>query len=511
MKKTLLSIFLIALGLTINAQTIYVNINATGANNGTSWGNAYLSLRTALLNASTNSTIWVASGTYKPYVSSRSDYFNINIGGLKIYGGFAGNETSLTQRVFGSNETILSGDASGNDSGTPTYTNSSYTDNCYNVMVVSGAGNDLTLDRLTITGGFANGSSGTTTDGAGIYFGTNIARFTMQNCKVSKNVSKQGGAISAPLMNPSVGDTLTINACEFSENLSGFGAGIYASADFSATTINISNCLFTKNTAKNTSGTNGYAGSSIWIAGYATGSTITTNIANCTFAKNTDEGTYSGMANNNRSTVVLSKAFSSSLHYTNISSCIFWDNTNPGGVAPSISKANDNFFASTFLLLQSSDQNNFAGLVPSAGSAGNNNLDPLFVNSAGGNFQLSASSPAINTGDNSKVVGSNDVFNNQRIFNSTVDRGAIEFGSSPTGINDLNTLNNITFYPNPATSIIHIQTEGTILTMSIYNTLGDLVQQENVNTFSIEQLSTGIYMLQVKTEKGTGTIRFVKE
>ena len=65
MKKTLLSIILIALGLTINAQITYVNINATGLNNGTSWANAYNDLHSATYNT-TVGEIWVAQGTYSP-------------------------------------------------------------------------------------------------------------------------------------------------------------------------------------------------------------------------------------------------------------------------------------------------------------------------------------------------------------------------------------------------------------------------------------------------------------
>jgi hypothetical protein len=81
-----------------------------------------------------------------------------------------------------------------------------------------------------------------------------------------------------------------------------------------------------------------------------------------------------------------------------------------------------------------------------------------------------------------------------------------------TGINQLtNTNSELSIFPNPSSTNLTVKTDEEIQTISIYNSLGALVQTEKTNVFSVEQLSSGLYILKVKTEKGTQTIRFIKE
>ncbi|RZL06044.1 MAG: hypothetical protein EOO89_24970, partial [Pedobacter sp.] len=90
-------------------------------NDGTTWDTAYdkSKLQQAINEAETSEDqVWVAKGNYKPTQnltgSVDADKSFILRNGVKIYGGFAGNNTdNLTNRNFVTNETILSGDFGG--------------------------------------------------------------------------------------------------------------------------------------------------------------------------------------------------------------------------------------------------------------------------------------------------------------------------------------------------------------------------------------------------------------
>jgi hypothetical protein len=68
--------------ITANA-IIYVKHNATGSNDGTSWNNAYTTIKAALTAANDGAEIYVVSGSY-PITASLAQK------SVKIYGGFAG-------------------------------------------------------------------------------------------------------------------------------------------------------------------------------------------------------------------------------------------------------------------------------------------------------------------------------------------------------------------------------------------------------------------------------------
>jgi hypothetical protein len=70
---------------------------------------------------------------------------------------------------------------------------------------------------------------------------------------------------------------------------------------------------------------------------------------------------------------------------------------------------------------------------------------------------------------------------------------------------------NISLYPNPASSILTIESDEKIIQTQIFNMLGEMVQTETMNSFFINELSKGVYLIKIYTSNGVVTNRFVKE
>ncbi|MEO5905657.1 MAG: hypothetical protein ABIQ11_02950, partial [Saprospiraceae bacterium] len=142
---------------------VYVNHQATGSQNGSSWTNAHRTFEQALDRAAhctDISQIWIAGGTYSPHSEvSRSAGYKIPQG-VQVYGGFQGNETLVSQRVYNAFPTILSGDI-----GIANVT----TDNLYHVVSILTGTEPVILDGIRIEKGTANGVMIQDQRGSGIY------------------------------------------------------------------------------------------------------------------------------------------------------------------------------------------------------------------------------------------------------------------------------------------------------------------------------------------------------
>jgi len=89
---------------------LYVDQSVTVSGSGNSWSTAIKELRDALNLAHSNSTIteiWVAEGVYTPTNTLDAEISFEMRNNLTIYGGFKGNETSLAERDYNNNATIL--------------------------------------------------------------------------------------------------------------------------------------------------------------------------------------------------------------------------------------------------------------------------------------------------------------------------------------------------------------------------------------------------------------------
>ena len=157
-----------------SAQVVFVDKSATGANDGTTWADAFKSLDDGIDDAlsSAGEAVLVAHGTYYPSVKrdatdDRSAAFELKPN-VRVIGGYLGGGSIDPNDPDGSPRlTVLSGNI-GNDA---------LTDNCYNVVYAPGTATEEVqdLERVTVRDGYADGPDQGDPDfdyqlnGAGVY------------------------------------------------------------------------------------------------------------------------------------------------------------------------------------------------------------------------------------------------------------------------------------------------------------------------------------------------------
>lgn len=360
-----------------NATHYYVNVFVSddGSNPGTSWNTAFggpNALQRALTVARTNQEqydiIWVAGTTnpiypaiYRPG-SNRTDSFDIPID-VKVYGGFAGNETleQFDLRNEFTHPTYLDGDIN--------ETPSDPSDNSYHVVTIGDADRTTTkFSGFTIQNGNANAESGSNAYGGGIFIAApnggvspSLDRLFIRNNKAR---SAGAGLYSATSI-----VYLTNTRFEFNEATDATGEGGGLSIQGSGTAI-LQNCVFFSNTSGGIGG------------GAAVTSSTKPRFSNCTFSANTAVGRLIA------GDVRYGHAVYSSATNCYIQNSIVWANasaTQPQLDGPGTPSG---FFAVSYSDVQTGA---WAG-------AGNIAEDPLFRDPASGVVTVSTCSPCIDTG-----------------------------------------------------------------------------------------------------------------
>jgi parallel beta-helix repeat protein len=255
---------------------IYVDCNATGANDGTSWENAYNFLQDALADAKSAEKpveIWVAQCAYTPDSNTvdpngtgdREATFQL-VNGVSIYGGFPSGGAEFGKRDPNLCETTLSGDLDGNDIFVSDPCDPNRAENSYHVLTGSSTARTSVLDGFTITRGNANGKFPKNNCGGGMY---NISGYpTLTNCTFSGSSALTGGGIYNSYSDPN------LTNCTFIDNSAEYDGGGMCNDDFSNPTL--TNCTFSNNSA-------GYSGGGMY--NFASKS----KLANCIFNDNSAE------------------------------------------------------------------------------------------------------------------------------------------------------------------------------------------------------------------------------
>jgi hypothetical protein len=379
----LLSLFLLSSSAFAGIRHVDAGLT-TGANDGTSWANAYRgvdAIPVAVTAAAPGDEIWVKAGTYRPTTTAtRSLSVNLKTG-VAIYGGFAGTETTLAQRDYAANLTIISGDLAGNDA------SNIFTDNSYHVLNAFGINSTAVIDGFTITGGNAN-STANNDRGGGILC-VSAGSPTVRNCIFRANRCTFGGG--AGYINSS---SPTFTNCQFLDNVGGsFGGAFDMATNVSAT---FDRCFFRGNSAARAGAIEIFGGS-------------TTKVYNCIFVGNTATGSGGGGAiwvGSNSSPVIRNTTvyantstasagagiLSSGSNNVSVANCIIWANTGSGGAQGSANQLNGATFNTSYSIV-----------LGGAPGTGNLAFDPQFVDPANNDFRLTATSPAIDAGSNALV------------------------------------------------------------------------------------------------------------
>lgn len=495
-----------------NYGPVYVDANASGANDGSSWIDAYTTIDAALAVAGPNRNIWVAKGVYMP--SAQNTPLEINDTSISIFGGFEGTETQLSDRdltlINTTNATVITGDMNGDDVDGDFASNKS--DNADRLIVVDAT--NITIDGFILENIYDTSSNALTEDNGVIYskyYGAStwIENLSIKNCSFKNNYSNDFLIKGFGLR-----DNFKLYNVSFTNNVSTGQSIILLHTDrFNNIYADFSNVLFANNETK-FSVINAYRIPDGSFTNYrdldliiSNSSFINNNVVN---VNNTSYGQAIIMGSDN------------TRGHLEINNSIFFGNTLNGVYAD-----RDISYGTQGNHYELVINNSITQITNNGGASGAfaapifNNVQDLDPNTVSLNLSAdykptASSSYIIDQGDNSfydtALFGNLDLAGNNRIFNTTVDLGAYEYDST-LGLEEVNyTSNSIKLYPNPATDIVNIKTNQTIKNVTVFNVNGqkvlDIANQSQIN---ISNLPTGMYFLNINTNQSNQTIKILKQ
>jgi hypothetical protein len=178
----------------------FVDDDAVGAGDGTSWADAFTHPQTAEDAAASGEFVWVAEGTYRPLADDEN--FLLAVGqGRTVLGGFDGTETGLGSRARLFASTVLDADTQGDDS------SGLYTDNANHVVDLA---DDARIEGFLLRSSYRDGGINA---GSGVF--VNNHRATMRDLHIL-NVMEPVGTIGVIMLD---GDDLWVERVRVESDL----------------------------------------------------------------------------------------------------------------------------------------------------------------------------------------------------------------------------------------------------------------------------------------------------
>jgi len=500
MKRALL-LSALFLNFYVTAQdTVYVDADATGANDGTSWADAFTDLYTAVDYTNANmigTQYWVAEGIYSP----ESNQMPIMIlYGEKIYGGFNGTESDLSQRNPELYKTIFTGDINGNDSAGTFYDNAP---RIFDVSASIGAGDtaEVVFDGITITSAHTpNGSGG------GIFCHVGQRALKVNNCIFQNNRALNRASILFYSVYPDAEFTLTNSI--FRNNVNQHYDIEFRITGQNSTTRKgiIANCLFENNTTASLANASGA------LLGRFTNLSLGTQeihlvnntfVNNFIYSSNADLPSLFAMeTNGNSSDDIIVHAYNN----------LFYKNFN---IDELIMLTNS--YAVTGLQLSTTNTNggDLSALNMNMLSSVYDTASP-FVNYDSADYRPNSSFAAAGTVSayNSYALPNVDLDGNNRFdVNGGIAIGALQGQVSGLGIKESSA--GLAIYPNPVQEVLHVEADFPIRSLQVINAQGQLVYRSKAAKqfkvkLNLSGFKAGLYWIQIEGEGQLKTESVIK-